>query len=161
MAGEWVASKPSRSDEVLDPEQQAKLAEEIRTHFDSMAPKRPQKPNRSEGPFMDGYDLNPSSSVDNIPEQDKLLALRSQSQVSIYQPCLVFLLIHRFFCSFFQHFFLIGGGLCLFQPISFQESDSSPQEEFVETQYYTELNSIDKQHHTVGMNSHPTLLCFV
>lgn len=83
MDGEWAVSKPSRSDEVLDPDQQVKMAEEIRTHFDSMAPKRPKKPNRSEGPFIDGHDPNSSSPTGNIPELDKLQALSAQSQVSI------------------------------------------------------------------------------
>lgn len=102
MDGEWAVSKPSRSDEVLDPDQQVKMAEEIRTHFDSMAPKRPKKPNRSEGPFIDGHDPNSSSPIGNIPEQDKLQALSAQSQVSISPSkkkinnlsCLVFLLTH-------------------------------------------------------------------
>ncbi|KAH0842018.1 hypothetical protein HID58_090560 [Brassica napus] len=36
--------KPSRSDEVSDPDQQIKNSNEIRAGFDSLAPKRPTKP---------------------------------------------------------------------------------------------------------------------
>nr|DAD41384.1 TPA_asm: hypothetical protein HUJ06_015707 [Nelumbo nucifera] len=116
MDGQWVVNKPSRSDEVLDADEQLRIADQIRAHFHFMAPKRPIKPNRSEtadtsatAPFQD-------SDGGNIPELDKFLSLRSQSL-----------------------------------PVSVEEGGASlVQEEFVETQYYKEFNSIDKQHHTTG-----------
>ncbi|TYI50364.1 hypothetical protein E1A91_D12G097100v1 [Gossypium mustelinum] len=113
MVGQWTATKPSRSDEVLDSDQQQRITNQVRAQFDSMVPKRPTKPNRSE---PDLTSSNPPSDVDqNIPELDKLRSLQSQSQAKISE----------------------GGA-------------TVEQEEFVETQYYREMNSIDKQHHTTG-----------
>ncbi|KAG6767021.1 hypothetical protein POTOM_028200 [Populus tomentosa] len=116
MVGQWTMTKPSRSDEVLDANQQLQIANQIRAQFDSMVPKRPSKPSRSESDNT----ATPTSSLanieqDNIPELDKLRSLRSQSPV-------------------------------LFSA----EGANMVQDEFVETQYYTELDSIDKQHHTTG-----------
>ncbi|EXB59541.1 hypothetical protein L484_009299 [Morus notabilis] len=115
MVGQLTATKPSRSDEVLDSDQQLKITSQIRAQFDSMAPKRPTKPNRSEPDLS----LSPSpveTTIDQtIPELDKLRSLQAQSQVVISD-----------------------------------EGDTTVTEEFVETQYYRELDSIDKQHHTTG-----------
>lgn len=88
MVGEMTASKPSRSDEVLDSEEQVKIANQIRAQFDSMAPKRPSKPNRSEPdiPFSPNP-VDPSTDL-TIPELHKLRSLQSQSQVSTFQLCL-------------------------------------------------------------------------
>ncbi|XP_019195363.1 PREDICTED: uncharacterized protein LOC109189085 isoform X1 [Ipomoea nil] len=108
MVGRRVVSKPSRSDEILDPDQQLQIAEQVRAQFDALAPKRPAKPNRSE---PDSSLPMPAGDIP-IPELDKLQSLRSQA---------VFL-----------------------------ETDKVEQEEFVETHYYDELVSIDKQHHTTG-----------
>ncbi|XP_062102614.1 uncharacterized protein LOC133812814 [Humulus lupulus] len=118
MVEQWTttATKPSRSDDVLDPDQQLKIAEQVRAQFDSMAPKRPSKPNRSEP------DLSSPTPLDHhaitIPELHKFQSLQqSQSQVVL-------------------------------------STEGAPaaaaEEEFVETEYYTELGSIDKQHHTTG-----------
>lgn len=80
MVGQWTVTKPSRSDEVLDADQQLKIADQIRAYFDSSDPKRPQKPNRSE---PDVFTPNPLQSTVNqdIPELEKLRSLQSQSQV--------------------------------------------------------------------------------
>ncbi|XP_058080890.1 uncharacterized protein LOC131229051 [Magnolia sinica] len=119
MGGDFVVIKPSRSDEVLDADQQLMMAHQIRAHFESMAPKRPKKPNRSEVPSLDEATVcngnDPISPHDNIPELHRLRALLLQSH-----------------------------------PICSEEAAPFAQNEFVETQYYTELNSIDKQHHTTG-----------
>ncbi|XP_010277164.1 PREDICTED: uncharacterized protein LOC104611686 [Nelumbo nucifera] len=119
MGGQWVVKKPSRSDEVSDADEQLRIAEEIRAHFDSITPKRPKKPNRSETDITTitttESDQISTFEGDNIPELHKFLYLQSQSL-----------------------------------PISVKEGDSIVQEEFVETQYYKEFNSIDKQHHTIG-----------
>ncbi|XP_031251465.1 uncharacterized protein LOC116109381 [Pistacia vera] len=81
MAGQPKVTKPSRSDEVLDADQQLRISYQIRAQFDSSAPKRPTKPNRSE-PDLTTTD-NPSTPVStthqNIPEFDKLRSLQSQS----------------------------------------------------------------------------------
>jgi hypothetical protein len=81
MVGQWTVTKPSRSDEVLDADQQLKIANEIRAQFESMAPKRPVKPNRSES---DSSTPTPVESIpldQNIPELDKFRALQSKSHV--------------------------------------------------------------------------------
>jgi len=107
-----VVMKPSRSDEVLDPHHQLLIADQIRSRFESLNPKRPTKPDRSDPDSS----LPPAPEHDGaIPEFDKLQSLRSQAQPAI--P---------------------NGGQNLIE------------EEFVETSYYDELISIDKQHHTTG-----------
>lgn len=40
--------KPSRSDEVPELDQQLEIAEKTKAYFESLAPKRPAKPHRSE-----------------------------------------------------------------------------------------------------------------
>ncbi|XP_043708501.1 uncharacterized protein LOC122657772 [Telopea speciosissima] len=112
---EWVMMKPSRSDDVLEAEEQLRIASKIRDHFDSMAPKRPIKPNRSEPDSSSSSSTVSSLDGENVPEYHKFLSLKSQQSNPIFS----------------------GGS-------------SLVQEEFVETPYYKELKSIDKQHHTTG-----------
>ncbi|KAE8704875.1 Maternal effect embryo arrest 59 [Hibiscus syriacus] len=117
MVGQWMATKPSRSDEVLDADQQQQITNQVRAQFESMVPKRPTKPNRSEPDLASTTSSNLPSDVDQtIPELDKLRSLQSQSLVKISE----------------------GGGVTV------------EQDEFVETEYYREMNSIDKEHHTTG-----------
>ncbi|PON46377.1 maternal effect embryo arrest [Trema orientale] len=111
----WTATtKPSRSDDVLDADQQLKFAQQIRAQFDSVAPKRPSKPNRSE-PDLSSPTAPVVDETLTIPELHKFQSLQSQSQVLISE-----------------------------------EGAKRVEDEFVETQYYTQLGSIDKQHHTTG-----------
>ncbi|CAO2828218.1 unnamed protein product [Amaranthus hypochondriacus] len=107
--------KPSRSDEVVDPEEQLRITHEIKTRFESMAPKRPIKPNRSE-PDPDAS-LAHQTHSDPIPELQKLISFKSDHNQ-------------------------VGLGTATGELVV--------QEEFVETQYYKQLVSIDKQHHTTG-----------
>ncbi|KAK3412038.1 hypothetical protein EUGRSUZ_I00795 [Eucalyptus grandis] len=118
MVGQWATvTKPSRSDEVPDEEEQLKIANQVRAQFDSVAPKRPLKPSRSD-PDSSSSPVDTCGSFDHaIPELDKLRSLRSQSQEGL---------------------FFAGSG------------SVDVQDEFVETQYYKELESIDKQHHATG-----------
>ncbi|GMH14816.1 hypothetical protein Nepgr_016657 [Nepenthes gracilis] len=105
--------KPSRSDEVVDSDQQLRIANQIRAHFDSMCPKRSTKPNRSESDSA----LPPPGTlyVDGIiPELEKLKSLQSESQVV------------------------------------FSTENGAVQDDFTETEYYKELESVEKQHHTTG-----------
>ncbi|KAL8245849.1 hypothetical protein R6Q59_007065 [Mikania micrantha] len=114
MVGQPTATvKPSRSDEIIDPDQQLKLSQQVRSHFDSLLPKRPQKPNRSDPDYVSPESLYDQSGA-AIPELIKFQSLISQSQGIV--------------------------------------SDDNPpmEEEFVETGYYKELVSIDKEHHTTG-----------
>ncbi|XP_015890254.2 uncharacterized protein LOC107424881 [Ziziphus jujuba] len=115
MVGQWTVNKPSRSDEVVDADQQLKLAEQIRAQFDSITPKRPLKPNRSE---PDSSTPTPDQTIQNhtIPELRKFRSLQSQSHVIF----------------------------------STEGVSTVPDNEFVETQYYRELDSIEKEHHTTG-----------
>ncbi|KAI4327396.1 hypothetical protein L6164_019865 [Bauhinia variegata] len=114
MVGQ-TATKPSRSDEVLDADEQQRIADQIRAQFNSLAPKRPIKPDRSD---PDASTSNPVGSIidaQNIPELDKFQSLQSQSDA------------------------ILSAG-----------SSKDVQDEFVETQYYEQLTSIDKHHHTTG-----------
>ncbi|XP_057957858.1 uncharacterized protein LOC131150843 isoform X2 [Malania oleifera] len=115
-AEKWTVKKPSRSDEVVEAEKQLRIADQVRTHFNSVAPKRPAKPNRSES---DPSNTSPDVGTfdGDIPEFHKFQSLQSQSQC---------------------------------QAVISAEGGATVQEEFVETQYYKELDSVDKQHHTTG-----------
>lgn len=90
MVGQWTVAKPSRSDDVLDADEQLRIATQIKAQFDSAAPKRPMKPNRSEpdSPAPALSIVDPT----NIPELDKLRTLQSQSHVSNQSPTRRFLL---------------------------------------------------------------------
>ncbi|KAJ0984070.1 hypothetical protein J5N97_002426 [Dioscorea zingiberensis] len=107
-----MAMRPDRSDAHLSSEQQAKIEEETRDYFESVAPKRHTKPSRSEYSSLYSDALQPSDQK-SIPELDKFQELESDPQKLVY-------------------------------------SGSEVAEEYVETEYYTDLISIDKQHHTTG-----------
>ncbi|KAM0941421.1 hypothetical protein DsansV1_C17g0148551 [Dioscorea sansibarensis] len=107
-----MARRPDRSDAHLPPEQQAKLEEETRDYFESVAPKRHTKPSRSEHSSFYSDALQPSDQT-SIPELEKLRELESHPEKLVY-------------------------------------SGSEPSEEYVETEYYTDLNGVDKEHHTTG-----------
>ncbi|KAI3760952.1 hypothetical protein L1987_51356 [Smallanthus sonchifolius] len=114
MVGEpTVTFKPSRSDEIIDPDQQLQISEQVRSHFDSLLPKRPPKPNRSDPDYV-ASELLSDEPVATIPELIKFQSLLSQYQGII------------------------------------SDDNATVEEEFVETGYFKELVSIDKQHHTTG-----------
>ncbi|XP_074308801.1 uncharacterized protein LOC141643515 [Silene latifolia] len=77
-----TVNKPSRSDEVLDQDQQLRVADEVRAHFESITPKRPIKPNRSEpDPDADAFlSTHHQAHSETIPELNRLHDLKSQSQ---------------------------------------------------------------------------------
>ncbi|KAF2302131.1 hypothetical protein GH714_032888 [Hevea brasiliensis] len=89
---------------------------QIRAQFDSIAPKRPAKPNRSES------------------------AQQLQNQLPLTQTKSVFLSLTGFDLSNLNPLYVIFSG----------EGAVVEQDEFVETHYYKELDSIDKQHHMTG-----------
>lgn len=80
MVGQWtMVTKPSRSDEVPDEEERLKNASQVRAQFDSLAPRRPLKPNRSEPDWSSSSPVDSSGSFEHaIPELDKLRSLQSQ-----------------------------------------------------------------------------------
>ncbi|PIN02026.1 hypothetical protein CDL12_25465 [Handroanthus impetiginosus] len=109
-----TVTKPSRSDDVLDAAQQLQIYNQVRAQFESLAPKRPVKPNRSEPDSISPTISTPDHEDLHLHELDKLRSLQSQSQAI------------------------------------FSETSIVEQDDFVETQYYTALDSIDKQHYTTG-----------
>lgn len=113
MVGQLTTTKPSRSDEVLNNDEQIKITNQIKAQFDALTPKRPIKPNRSE-PETQQNPVHSTFSSHNIPELEKLQSLQSNSQTILSSNGLV-----------------------------------DAEDEFVETKYYEQLLSIDKQHHAV------------
>nr|AFK36868.1 unknown [Medicago truncatula] len=109
-----TTTKPSRSDEVLNTEEQIKITNQVKAQFDALTPKRPIKPNRSEPETQQNL-VDSTFPSHNIQELEKLQSLQSNSQTILSSKGLV-----------------------------------DTQDEFVETKYYQELLSIDKQHHTTG-----------
>lgn len=77
---ELTTTKPSRSDEILDTEEQLRISYEIKAHFDALQPDRPIKPNRSEPGSPRA--VNHSLSKNDIPELHKFQSLQSSSHVS-------------------------------------------------------------------------------
>eukprot|EP00252_Welwitschia_mirabilis_P022378 TRINITY_DN6036_c0_g1_i3.p1 TRINITY_DN6036_c0_g1~~TRINITY_DN6036_c0_g1_i3.p1 ORF type:complete len:109 (+),score=7.68 TRINITY_DN6036_c0_g1_i3:224-550(+) len=82
-----IATKPSRSDEILDAEQQLLISSQIRSHFEALAPRRPRKPNRSEtdeGDHVAEADSDAHPLDMDIPELKKLQQLNSQQDQVLY-----------------------------------------------------------------------------
>lgn len=75
MERHLTVTKPSRSDEVLDEDEQLRIANQVKALFDAQAPKRLAKPNRSEPDSV-----TPTSSLEDfpIPELDNFRSLQSQ-----------------------------------------------------------------------------------
>jgi hypothetical protein len=116
--GGLTVQKPSRSDEVLEAQQQWQIAAQIKSHFESLAPKRHRKPIRSEGSDddQDVAEAEDDPCDDIPPELKKYQELKSHSGSLI---------------------------VC--------ENGESLPEEFVETDYYKDLNAVDKLHHPPGV----------
>ena len=83
MVGQWTMTKRSRSDKVLDANQQLYITNQIRAQFDSISLKQPTKPNKSE---LESETTLPPTAADqnSIPELDKLLSLQSQLPVIFF-----------------------------------------------------------------------------
>ena len=129
MVGQWTVTKPSRSDEVLDANQQLDITNQIRAQFDSIAPKWPAKPNRNESELET---ISPPTATDqnNIPKLDNLQSLQSQSPV-IFFHCELFLLLKPIWDFFL--FFNLAKKDDDCQVIFSTEGANMEQEEFVET----------------------------
>ncbi|KAK6935766.1 hypothetical protein RJ641_032796 [Dillenia turbinata] len=104
--------RPDRSDTHMSREEEAKTERETRDYFDTLAPKRHTKPQRSEysSQYHDALS-NPNTQV--IPEYTEFQRLENDTQKLVYNA-------------------------------------SEVTEEFVETEYYKDLDCVDKQHHTTG-----------
>ncbi|KAF3334101.1 hypothetical protein FCM35_KLT20705 [Carex littledalei] len=74
-----MARRPDRSDQSLPPEEAARIEAEVRDYFETVAPKRPSKPPRSDPSDAHSYSIG-SSDPDSIPELDKLRRLESDPQ---------------------------------------------------------------------------------
>ncbi|KAI3451971.1 hypothetical protein Pfo_008636 [Paulownia fortunei] len=83
-AGQQTVTKPSRSDEVLDAAQQLLIYNQVRAQFDSLAPKRPVKPNRSEPSSISPTISTPDKDI-HFPELQKLRSLQYESQALFSQ----------------------------------------------------------------------------
>ncbi|KAG8660162.1 uncharacterized protein LOC110606385 [Manihot esculenta] len=113
---EWHR-RPNRSDIHLSAEQEAKIQEETREHFDGLAPKRHTKPQRSEfsAQYVDAFPFPVSlPNHSSIPELLEFQRLQTDPQKLVYN------------------------------------GEGRVSEEFVATEYYEDLNCVDKQHHTTG-----------
>ncbi|GMH11176.1 hypothetical protein Nepgr_013017 [Nepenthes gracilis] len=91
-------------------DEEAKIEDETREHFDGLAPKRHTKPQRSD--YSSGY-VDAADNTSAIPEYDEFQRLENDQQKLVYNAAGV-------------------------------------PEEFVETDYYKDLNCMDKQHHSTG-----------
>ena len=108
-------TKPSRSDEILEADEQSVISFRIKSHFEALAPRRHRKPNRSEVEDYDQLQAPDDEQDMEIPELQKLQELESRQ----------------------DHLDFVGDG-------------EHVTEEFVETDYYKDLNSVEKVHHTIG-----------
>lgn len=80
--------RPSRSDEHLAVEEEARMEAEVREYFDDMNPKRHTKPSRSDPPDSLLHVLdNPDAPILELRKFQDLEA-HSQSQVGIYFDCI-------------------------------------------------------------------------
>ncbi|XP_024535627.1 uncharacterized protein LOC112348008 [Selaginella moellendorffii] len=72
------SGKPSRSDDLLSPEEQSRLAALVREHFDSSAPRRAPKPARSEGGSDQPWSCDGGPVIS--PEEQRLRQLLAASE---------------------------------------------------------------------------------
>jgi len=75
-----ATTRPARSDPHLPPEEAARVEAEVRYYFDSVAPRRPAKPPRSD-PSEDGG-AEAGAGDHDLPELRKLRDLEAKPQVS-------------------------------------------------------------------------------
>ncbi|KAI9195988.1 hypothetical protein LWI28_020055 [Acer negundo] len=112
--------RPNRSDVHLSKDEEAKIEGETRDYFDKLAPKRHTKPQRSE--YSSKY-VDALARDDDDDDDDDNKDFNTE--------------IARFQRLENDTQKLVYNG-------------SKVTEEFVETQYYKDLNCVDKQHHTTG-----------
>ncbi|XP_024538039.1 uncharacterized protein LOC112348910 [Selaginella moellendorffii] len=120
------SGKPSRSDDLLSPEEQSRLAALVREHFDSSAPRRAPKPARSEGGSDQPWSCDGGPVIS--PEEQRLRQLLAASEV-------------RYFDRFLPR---LPNGMGVVS-----------SDDYTENEYYKGLNSVgcDSQHYTVFTKS--------
>lgn len=84
-----ATTRPARSDQHLPPEEAARVEAEVRGYFDSIAPRRPAKPPRSDpsNAGVGGAEVVSAAGGD-LPELRKLHGLEAKPQVDAL--CVVF-----------------------------------------------------------------------
>ncbi|XP_011625211.1 uncharacterized protein LOC18439074 isoform X1 [Amborella trichopoda] len=138
----------NHSDKLTPAEQQVSAVEQVRTHFDSIAPWRPRKPNRSEPESLTPAEQQ-MSAMQQVRTHFESIAPRRPRKPNRSEPdssdqgeedeeqYLFVPELHK-----------LQALKSLSQPVCLE--NWSLLEEFVKTGYYEELNSVDKQHHTIG-----------
>ncbi|XP_028246187.1 uncharacterized protein LOC114423572 [Glycine soja] len=114
-------TRPNRSDIHLSAEEEATIEAKTRDYFDGVAPQRHTKPQRSE------YSAQYVDAFSNAHHSSS-----SSSSSSIPE---------------FMQFQRLENDP---QEKKLEYNGSQVPEEFVETEYYQDLNSVDKHHHTTG-----------
>ncbi|MQM00208.1 hypothetical protein Taro_032946 [Colocasia esculenta] len=142
-----MALHPDRSDAHLPPEEAARVARETREYFEGIAPRRHTKPYRSE--YSDQYsDAIPVSEQAAIPELGRLRDLEGyQEVINIPGWSRPIRCGSGVFVSDSASF---GVAFGLFGDVKLVSEGSEPADEYVETEYYKDLNCVDKLHHTTG-----------
>ncbi|GJN14571.1 hypothetical protein PR202_gb01414 [Eleusine coracana subsp. coracana] len=74
-----ATTRPARSDPHLSPEEAARVEAEVRVYFDSVAPRRPAKPPRSD-PSEDAAAAEAGDGGGDLPELRKLQDLAAEPQ---------------------------------------------------------------------------------
>ncbi|XP_062181419.1 uncharacterized protein LOC133885700 [Phragmites australis] len=74
-----TTARPARSDPHLPPEEAARVEAEVRGYFDSVAPRRPAKPPRSD-PSEDAVEADAADWGHDLPELRKLRDLEAKPQ---------------------------------------------------------------------------------
>jgi hypothetical protein len=78
-----ATTRPARSDPHLPPEEAARVEAEVRGYFESVAPRRPVKPPRSD-PSEAAAAAEPGAGDSDLPELRKLQDLAAKPQVSSF-----------------------------------------------------------------------------
>jgi hypothetical protein len=96
-----ATTRPARSDPHLPPEEAARVEADVRGYFESVAPKRPTKPPRSD-PSEDAGAGGDAGDHD-LPELHKLRDLEAEPQVSgVFFPSSSWYYNYEYCCPLFD-----------------------------------------------------------
>ncbi|GLU11487.1 hypothetical protein SLE2022_282280 [Rubroshorea leprosula] len=115
--------RPNRSDIHLSAEEEAKMEEKTREYFDGIAPKRHTKPQRSDysSKYVDALVTDDDGGDGNNNNNNNSIPEYNEFQRLEHED-----------------------------PQKIVFNGTKVTEEFVETEYYKDLNCVGKQHHTTG-----------